>query len=124
VNDRGQVTDQLQQEIGTTRIGGTTYDVYGRSTHLQPLLDTTVAPDHSGQPLIVALQRYYNGAWHTIWTNTTVRLKGGSAVYTALPWTSMPTYGLYRVIAEYHHDNTDTSNIDTWGNWAYFTIHP
>ncbi|WP_042365266.1 hypothetical protein [Streptacidiphilus neutrinimicus] len=118
------VTDTLLQHVGTTRINGTVYQLYMRDTTLQPLLQTTVAPDHSGQGLAVLLQRYAAGSWHTVSTDNSYRLKSHSGVDIPLPWAHLADYTLYRVIVEYTHDSTDTGNIDTWGNWQYFTVRP
>ncbi|WP_052442492.1 hypothetical protein [Streptacidiphilus neutrinimicus] len=117
------VTNTLLQQTATTRINGTTYAVYYRDAHLQPLLSTRVTPDHSGQPLLVTLQRYDNGAWHAVTTWTT-DLKSHSGINTPISWTHLADGTLYRITTEYTHNGADTGNIDTWGNWAYFTIHP
>ncbi|QMU79077.1 Ig-like domain repeat protein [Streptacidiphilus sp. PB12-B1b] len=122
--DSAQVDDIMRLSSSTATIGGTRYQVYYRDAPaMAPLFETTVSPDHSGQPLVVTLQRYSSGAWHT--TSTSTGYLGSYSVYQAyLPWKAMPDYARYRVIAEYTHNSSDTTSLDSWGSWQYFTTYP
>lgn len=119
-----QVTDQMVLNMATTTIGGTPYAVYYRDAPAQqPLFRSTVAPARTDQCLSITLQRYWSGAWHTVSTTTCGELSNGF-YQQYLPWNSLADYGLYRIIGEYVHNNADTTNLNSWGNWQYFTVHP
>ncbi|MEZ0070056.1 YVTN family beta-propeller protein [Streptacidiphilus sp. MAP12-20] len=125
--DWAQVTTQMLLGMSTTTINSNHYTVYYRDAPAQaPLFRTTLAPVHTGGHLQIVLQRYYSGAWH----NTSVQTVSCAALTDChfyqeyLPWKSLPDYALYRITAQYVHDNTDTTSLDTWGTWQYFTTHP
>jgi hypothetical protein len=119
-----QVNDQMLLNMSTTWINGNHYAVYYRDApSQQPLFRTTVAPAHNNQCLSITLQRYWSGAWHTINTKSCGMLSDGF-YQEYLPWNSLANYGLYRIISEYTHNSQDTTNLNTWGTWQYFTVHP
>jgi hypothetical protein len=119
-----QVNDQMLLNMSTTWINGTHYAVYYRDAPAQqPLFRTTVAPAHNNQCLSITIQRYWSGAWHTINTKSFGMLSNGF-YQEYLPWNSFSNYGLYRIISEYVHNSQDITNLNTWGNWQYFTVHP
>jgi hypothetical protein len=109
--------------LETETIDGSSYAVYVRDApDLPPLFRTTVAPDHTGQCLTTVLQRYYSGSWHTVTVNHCALLGSYSFYQAYLPWNTMPDNALYRIIAEYTHNNADPISLDNWGTW-HFTVH-
>jgi len=121
--DHAQVTDILRLNLATTTINGTHYAVYhSDDPYLQPLFETTVTPDHTGQNLAVTLQRYYSDSWHTI-TTTTTQLGGYSIEQHYIPWNQLTNNTQYRIIDEYTHNNKDNTSLDSWGTWQYFIIY-
>jgi len=122
--DRAQVNSTMVLNMATQTIGGSKYAVYYRDAPaMAPLFRTTVAPDHTDQCLTTVLQRYYSGAWHTTATNHCAKLGSYSFYQVYLPWSTMPNNALYRMIAEYTHNSADTTSLDAWGSWQYFTTY-
>jgi hypothetical protein len=122
--DRAQVNSTMVLNLESETIDGSRYAVYVRDApSLPPLFRTTVSPDHTGQCLTTVLQRYYSGSWHTVTANHCALLGSYSVYQGYLPWNTMPDNALYRIIAEYTHNNADNTSLDNWGTWQYFTIH-
>jgi hypothetical protein len=101
----------------TTRIGSTIYSVYHHTATLKDVV--TVTPNKHGQCVELQVYRYYSGAWHPYTTTGCTRLNSKSRASLAL---KLGTLGQFEVRASYVRSQADSSNVSTYGSWAYYKV--
>ncbi|MFC8514242.1 choice-of-anchor D domain-containing protein [Streptomyces sp. NPDC057257] len=119
VHTQVRVSEKLSAYYTSTHYGSTLYRVYHHTAKAQ--LDATVTPNKAGQCIVFRVQRYYSSAWHTQTTTSCAALTSTSTGRYKMSLTKW-TNSRFRIAAEYVRSSKDTTNLNTWGTWQYFTV--
>lgn len=119
VYDQAEVAEAQSGYYAGTELSGVAYKVYHHTAAIN--VGVAVAPDKAGQCVYIGVQEYYSGGWHAILSSSCQKLGQASDLAGRLVLKNA-TGHLFRFVAEYVRSASDTSNLNTWGTWQYFTV--
>lgn len=120
VGVRVKVTMKLGGYYGTTSVNGRTYKLYHHTAHLD--VTVTVTPNKRGQCVVIQVQEYFRGAWHTVNAIGCIALNRYSKVSGYLLVDHADRNIPYRIRAEYFRSTIDVSNLNNHSGWQYLKV--
>ena len=114
-----QVAVQEAQSGYYATLSGTAYRVYHHT--VRPTVSATVTPGKAGECVDFTVQEYSASAWRNVLAPGCEKLNSSSTAVDTLTLGNA-TGHLFRFIAEYVHSPADSSNVNTYGPWQYFTV--